>query len=412
MRVTVIDFETNGFQGSEVLSFSYAHHDNDWTPTFNESRYYYPRGEYNEKAIAVNGLTEEKITKLRGDADYPRHYDEDVEFIASVLERTDVIVAHNIAFDYSFLPHEVIPKNCQVFCTMKANTKYFDKNPKLKEAAEYYGIEVAEESLHGSAYDVELCLAIYNAMKEEDKEPNDDFLSKVYAARDEYGNMIHPFGKWKGWCVGVFSEKDCEEFLGKYNGSHTHEMYDAIANKLDNIKIRKEYEKNTPPIKPTTYPQILEDVENWKWYVTYSTKAPWDADENETIEVCTQHDAKKLYYLLKAMQKKISLLSPYAQMFSDERHRQITEERWTPEHDDEHVNGELADAAACYAMKKAFWRPNSLVEIFPVWPATWDEQWLKKRKHKRKRQLIIAGALLIAELERLDRAEQNQKENS
>lgn len=91
---------------------------------------------------------------------------------------------------------------------------------------------------------------------------------------------------------------------------------------------------------------------------------------------------------------------------SNERQRQIEEEKWTPEHDDEHVSGELADAAACYAMKKSFWRENSLVEIFPVWPETWVLLWFKKRKHDRKRQLIIAGALIIAELERLERLEE------
>lgn len=352
MRVTVIDFETNGFQGSEVLSFSYAHQDDDGTSTPKESRYYYAHGEYNEKAIAVNGLTEERIRWLRGDADYPRHYDEDVEFIRSVFAHTDVIVAHNIAFDHSFLPALPDPQ-CQVFCTMKANTKYFDKNPKLKEAAEYYGIEVAEENLHGSAYDVELCLAIYNAMKEEDKTPSDDFLSKVYAARDEYGNKIHPFGKWKGFSYAGFTEKDCEEFLEKYNGPHTHEMY--------------------------------EDVFSW----------------NENLIAWRKEKAELL---------RLASLSPYAQMFSDERQRQITEEGWTPEHDDEHVNGELADVAACYATAHRWVSMGGIEAPLEVYPENWDLKWFKKQKHDRKRQLIIAGALLIAELERLDRAEVAQCE--
>jgi len=348
MRVTVIDFETNGFQGSDVLSFSWAHDEGDIGFSV-QSRYYYPRGEYNEKAIAVNGLTEERITELRGDADYPRYYDEDDEFIASVLEYTDVIVAHNIAFDYSFLPREVIPKNCQVFCTMKANTKYFDKNPKLKEVAEYYGIGVDEENLHGSAYDVELCLAIYNAMKEEDKTPNDDFLTKVYAARNEYGNKIHPFGKWKGFSWSSFTEKDCEEFLKKYTGPHMHEMY--------------------------------EDVFEW----------------HEALIARRQEKADLL---------RLASISPYAQMFSDERQRQITEEGWTPEHDDEHVNGELADMAACYATARLDVTLGG-VNPLEIYPENRGFKWFKKAKHDRKRQLIIAGALLIAELERLERAEEN-----
>ena len=356
MQVTVIDFETNGFQGSDVLSFSWAHDKGDIRSDV-QSRYYYPRSEYNEKAIAVNGLTQEKIRELRGDEDYPRYYDEDTEFIASVFAHTDVLVAHNIAFDFSFLPITCITSYFKIFCTMKANTKYFDKRPNLKEAAEYYGIEVAEESLHGSAYDVELCLAIYNAMKEEDKEPNDDFLSKVYAARNGDGNMICPFGKWKGFSYPMFTKKDCEEFLEKYNGPHTHEMY--------------------------------EDVFSWD-------------------EILMQRIKEKAELL------RLASLSPYAQMFSDERQRQITEEGWTPEHDDEHANGELADAAACYAfggysLATIIDYDENNTPIFGRGLYPWDKSYFK-HKHDHKRQLIIAGALLIAELERLERAEAKSEE--
>lgn len=83
---------------------------------------------------------------------------------------------------------------------------------------------------------------------------------------------------------------------------------------------------------------------------------------------------------------------------SNERQRQIEEEKWTPEHDDEHGQGELADAAAWYATAQHSFSMFSLKEI-------WDPKWFKKEKHDRKKQLIIAGALLIAELERLERLE-------
>ncbi|MCM0757438.1 hypothetical protein M7775_02505, partial [Sporomusa sphaeroides DSM 2875] len=38
------------------------------------------------------------------------------------------------------------------------------------------------------------------------------------------------------------------------------------------------------------------------------------------------------------------------ELIAAERQRQISQEGWTPEHDDQHANGELALAAACYAI--------------------------------------------------------------
>ena len=64
-----------------------------------------------------------------------------------------------------------------------------------------------------------------------------------------------------------------------------------------------------------------------------------------------------------------------------ERQRQVSVEGWTPQHDDEHKDGEMAIAAARYAA--------------PYW------EWDKRGKHERIRQLEIAGALLAAEIDRL-----------
>ena len=37
------------------------------------------------------------------------------------------------------------------------------------------------------------------------------------------------------------------------------------------------------------------------------------------------------------------------QIIEEERQRQIDVEGWTDEHDDQHINGELSNAAACYS---------------------------------------------------------------
>lgn len=79
-----------------------------------------------------------------------------------------------------------------------------------------------------------------------------------------------------------------------------------------------------------------------------------------------------------------------------ERQRQISAEGWTPEHDDEHGCGQLAAAAACYALS-ASGVPFELWQAF--WP--WDGAWLKTCESRRS--LVKAGALILAEIERLDR---------
>ena len=79
-----------------------------------------------------------------------------------------------------------------------------------------------------------------------------------------------------------------------------------------------------------------------------------------------------------------------------ERNRQIEAEGWTPEHDDSHAPGSLADAAACYA--GAF--DNQPLPA--TWP--WEVNWWKPKD--RRRNLVRAAALLLAEIERLDRADQ------
>jgi hypothetical protein len=84
---------------------------------------------------------------------------------------------------------------------------------------------------------------------------------------------------------------------------------------------------------------------------------------------------------------------------TDERMRQVREEGWTPEHDDDHELGEMAIAAACYSIHSA---GNYEVNHVPgAWP--WDSEWWKPKNPRR--DLVRAAALLVAEIERLDRAQ-------
>jgi hypothetical protein len=84
-----------------------------------------------------------------------------------------------------------------------------------------------------------------------------------------------------------------------------------------------------------------------------------------------------------------------------ERNRQISDENCSEEHDDGHTDGSIAMAAACYAIP-----PRMRVMEFTqpeLWP--WDVEDWKPLPSNRMRELIKAGALIVAELERIDRAE-------
>lgn len=90
-----------------------------------------------------------------------------------------------------------------------------------------------------------------------------------------------------------------------------------------------------------------------------------------------------------------------------ERSRQVTAEGWTPEHDDEHEWGELAGASWCYArhVNARSWVYPERPENYQCEPApeSWplDAEWWKPSSPRR--DLVKAGALILAEIERIDR---------
>ncbi|MFU3925849.1 hypothetical protein ACM7G2_28620 [Pseudomonas aeruginosa] len=87
-----------------------------------------------------------------------------------------------------------------------------------------------------------------------------------------------------------------------------------------------------------------------------------------------------------------------------ERRRQITAEGWTPEHDDEHADGQMAQAAGCYALHAGGigtdWPDGRQNGAALFWP--WDRDSWKPTTPRR--DLVKACALALAEIERLDRA--------
>jgi hypothetical protein len=97
------------------------------------------------------------------------------------------------------------------------------------------------------------------------------------------------------------------------------------------------------------------------------------------------------------------------ELISDERQRQIEKEGWTAEHDAEHTYGELADAAVMYAMR-GYWkkRIDPMIvgtEDMPgiMWPFRGDgfKPSTDGGLDGRIRDLVKAGALIAAEIDRL-----------
>jgi len=109
------------------------------------------------------------------------------------------------------------------------------------------------------------------------------------------------------------------------------------------------------------------------------------------------------------------------ELIAKERQRQIVEEGWTAEHDEMHVEGEMALAAVCYAspvpifIKEEHGRNIGFVDPWP-WFDTVEvtrygdgltsqvPAWDKRKKHSKLRRLVIAGALIAAEIDRLQRS--------
>ena len=82
-----------------------------------------------------------------------------------------------------------------------------------------------------------------------------------------------------------------------------------------------------------------------------------------------------------------------------QRSRKPGGEFYSLEHDDEHNSEEIACAAAVYAMPPEFRRLNQhLVEV--LMPFDW---YLKLESGDRIRELVKAGALIAAEIDRLER---------
>lgn len=90
-----------------------------------------------------------------------------------------------------------------------------------------------------------------------------------------------------------------------------------------------------------------------------------------------------------------------------ERKRQIEQEGWTPDHDDEYVKAEMAIAAisyaviACSGIRIIEHTPDAYKACRP--PTYWPWSRSRWKPTDPRRDLVKSGALIAAEIDRLDR---------
>jgi hypothetical protein len=92
------------------------------------------------------------------------------------------------------------------------------------------------------------------------------------------------------------------------------------------------------------------------------------------------------------------------ELIAAERQRQLEVEDWNAQHDDCHDEGEMAQAAICYATPESDrkYHNNYLKPAYlKGWP--WEMTQWKPSPDNRIKELTKAGALIAAEIDRLQR---------
>lgn len=156
---------------------------------------------------------------------------------------------------------------------------------------------------------------------------------------------------------------------------------------------------------------ILQASENMEAHHDDHGLFSYDADGEQMdalLRLCDAQDSIALLenaktpatdaFLAEVRAQGVKSLSNAVQSVIAERQRHQSVEGWTPEHDDEHCNGELAMAAVCYINETGTVNRNG----GKPWGWPWDASWWKP--NARRRNLVKAGALILAEIERIDRA--------
>ena len=165
MRKIVLDTETTGLdpkQGHRIIELAAIELDGRKVSLRRFHRYLNPEREIEAGAVAIHGLTYERLQNEAKFADIVSSF---LEFI----EGAELII-HNAPFDIGFLNHELEllelpPLSNLVTDTLKvAREMHPGKKNSLDALCSRYEIDNAHRTLHGALLDTELLAEVYFAM--------------------------------------------------------------------------------------------------------------------------------------------------------------------------------------------------------------------------------------------------------
>lgn len=165
MRRIVLDTETTGLDpklGHRIIELAAIELDGRKVSQRRFHRYLNPEREIEAGAVAVHGLTYERLQNEAKFADIVHSF---LEFI----EEAELII-HNAPFDIGFLNHELEllglpPLQNAVTDTLKiAREMHPGKKNSLDALCSRYEIDNAHRTLHGALLDTELLAEVYFAM--------------------------------------------------------------------------------------------------------------------------------------------------------------------------------------------------------------------------------------------------------
>jgi DNA polymerase III epsilon subunit-like protein len=154
MKLLAIDFETTGLMlhpdaklplQPRAIEWGAVLVDEDGTVLEEQSFLINPGQEIEAVITSITGITNEML------ADKPR-FAEVLPAIRAIMEKADVLAAHNLPFDRSILEVELRHEKCEAFpwpqrelCTVQAYQQKWGRRPKLLELYEFViGVPLAQ----------------------------------------------------------------------------------------------------------------------------------------------------------------------------------------------------------------------------------------------------------------------------
>ncbi len=194
MRRIVLDTETTGLdpkQGHRIIELAAIELDGRKISLRRFHRYLNPEREIDAGAVAVHGLTYERLQNEPKFADIVSGF---LEFV----EDAELII-HNAPFDLGFLNNELgllglPPLRNEVIDTLKvAREMHPGKKNSLDALCGRYEIDNAHRSLHGALLDTELLAEVYFAMTrgQESLLGDDTTTTRKAAVLQTDGNRPH-----------------------------------------------------------------------------------------------------------------------------------------------------------------------------------------------------------------------------